>query len=294
MATQQSFCEALASPAAGQGFRWFLLVSVLPPLAFMAFMALRFRRTLRKLQYQPLEVMFYYCALWVVSTLLLLRYIAQAADLQGRQAVLWVLLSLVTRCGTLMLEASVVVFLLQGHLATDAPEVLMRTLLLSGGFAMLDSVAAAVAVFGVHTPLFSHGGSSGNGLPGDLAWSKWRFYLAHALAGAACYGAMLALLARWRARLPAKPAVYAYFLVLMLLDAMAALGALLLGIGATAGYCVFGLTGLAHAAALPPLVYYTFLAEALPVGAYDGGLEDLYYSEMREAGYFDGSLEDYG
>lgn len=42
------------------------------------------------------------------------------------------------------------------------------------------------------------------------------------------------------------------------------------------------------------LLYYTFLADALPGGSYDGGLEELYYSEMREAGYFDGSLEDYG
>lgn len=48
---------------------------------------------------------------------------------------------------------------------------------------------------------------------------------AHALAGAACYGAMLALLARWRTRLPAKPSVYAYLTVLMLLNALAALGA---------------------------------------------------------------------
>ena len=31
------------------------------------------------------------------------------------------------------------------------------------------------------------------------------------------------------------------------------LGALLLGVGATAGYCIFGLTGLAHTAALPPV-----------------------------------------
>ena len=45
------------------------------------------------------------------------------------------------------------------------------------------------------------------------------------MAGAACYGAMLALLARWRARLPAKLSVYAYFTVLMLLNALAALGA---------------------------------------------------------------------
>ena len=36
---------------------------------------------------------------------------------------------------------------------------------------------------------------------------------------------MLALLARWRTRLPAKPSVYAYFTMLMLLNALAALGA---------------------------------------------------------------------
>lgn len=31
------------------------------------------------------------------------------------------------------------------------------------------------------------------------------------------------------------------------------IGALLLGVGATAGYCIFGLTGLAHTAAMPPV-----------------------------------------
>ena len=43
--------------------------------------------------------------------------------------------------------------------------------------------------------------------------------------GALCYGALLALLARWRARLPAKASVYIYFSVLLLLDLFAALGA---------------------------------------------------------------------
>lgn len=50
----------------------------LPTLALVAFLALRLRRTVRKLQYSALEIVFYYLALWVVSTLLLLRSAAQA------------------------------------------------------------------------------------------------------------------------------------------------------------------------------------------------------------------------
>ena len=119
--------------------------------------------------------------------------------------------------GLLMLEASVVVYLLQGHLVSDAPEachpasppslplpvsrglawvlqaqvlmacdkdeavasrcatyemrscdmqVLMRTILASGAFALLDSVVAAVAVFGMRTPLFLHGCAA---VPGRLS-----------------------------------------------------------------------------------------------------------------------------
>jgi len=35
------------------------------------------------------------------------------------------------------------------------------------------------------------------------------------------------------------------------------------------------------------LLYWTFLAAALPAGGSEPGLDALYYSEMHEAGYFD-------
>ena len=53
----------------------------------MAFLALQFRRTLRKLQYSALEIMFYYFALWVVATLLLLRAVAQVQPFLSLAAV---------------------------------------------------------------------------------------------------------------------------------------------------------------------------------------------------------------
>ena len=90
-------------------------------------------------------------------------------------------------------------------------------------------------------------------------------------------------------------------------------GALLLACGAGSGYCVFGLARATYAACFPPvrprarprrrrhaapslaerrraraqLLYWTFLAEALPAGGSEPGLDALYYSEMHEAGYFD-------
>lgn len=39
------------------------------------------------------------------------------------------------------------------------------------------------------------------------------------------------------------------------------------------------------------LLYWTFLAEALPASGADAGLDALYYSEMHEADYFDGGDE---
>lgn len=41
------------------------------------------------------------------------------------------------------------------------------------------------------------------------------------------------------------------------------------------------------------LLYWAFLAEALPVGGPDPGLDALYFTEMRDAGYLDGA-EGYG
>lgn len=104
-----SFCVSLASPG-GQGFNVAILVRLsctqqtkhvpsavhlelmhsptprqalsLPTLVFTAFLTLRARGTLRKLQFAPQEIMFYYAMVWLVCTLFALRFFAQARTLK--------------------------------------------------------------------------------------------------------------------------------------------------------------------------------------------------------------------
>jgi Predicted membrane protein len=58
--------------------------------------------------------------------------------------------------GLEVLEVSVVVFLLQGYL-TSGREALVRTLRVSGLFALGDTLVKIVYIYGFHVPLFAFG-----------------------------------------------------------------------------------------------------------------------------------------
>lgn len=64
------------------------------------------------------------------------------------------------------------------------------------------------------------------------------------------------------------------------------LGAALIGSHVRLGYCVYGAASVAYYAGYPPLLYATFLASFFQ--SEDVDLDDYYYSEMSEAGYFEG------
>lgn len=74
-------------------------------------------------------------------------------------------------------------------------------------------------------------------------------------------------------------------MVLFVLNVLAAVGSTMLGSGVSAGYCVYGISSFAYYALYPPLLYFTFLAEFFQDAEMD--LDLMYYSEMRDAGYFD-------
>lgn len=147
-----------------------------------------------------------------------------------------------------LLEASVVVFLLQGHLAPGA-HALARTLGLSGGLAAADAALEAVLLWGHGVPLFLYGGP---GRGGDMAAAKWAYWGIRSATCAAVYALLLALpRTRWRDALPARPAFYRYAAQMAGVHGLAAVGAALLAAGAGAGYCAVGTANVAYFAAYP-------------------------------------------
>jgi len=51
------------------------------------------------------------------------------------------------------------------------------------------------------------------------------------------------------------------------------------------GYCIGGISNFVYYAIYPPLLYITFLAEFFRDDELD--MDNVYYSEMKDAGYFD-------
>lgn len=122
---------------------------------------------------------------------------------------------------------------------------------------------------------------------GDQAWSKWGFILGRQAAFALLYAVIMLLpWTGWRDVAPAKRGFHVYALLLLALNSALAVGAALVGLGMTGGYCVVGVSDWAYHSLYPWLVYATFLADFL---SENGSLELdlLYYSEMREGGCFD-------
>jgi hypothetical protein len=279
-------CLRMMKPSGTQGFREVLydLVLALPALLFLLFLLTRLRSSVRKLMQSRSHIMTtYYTFLWVICILNICWTLLKMQQTRGPdQETAWNVMSLVTRFGMVLLEVSVVVFLSQGYLISGW-DALLRTLLFSGLFASVDALLNAVYIFGLSIPLFITQDDAGD-------WNKWGFWMMHNLFFTAVYFVILILpYTRWRDRLPARPAFYHYVLILFILNGLEAFGSTLLGFGADFGYCVYGLSAFFYYALYPPLLYATFLADFLREE--DLQMEDAYYSEMKDAGYFDADWE---
>lgn len=196
-----------------------------------------------------------------------------AEDTSGRWNIMW----LATRFASQFLEISVVVFLFQGFQISGL-EALIRTLILSTVIATVDTSIKAMIIFRFSVPLFTPGLDAGD-------WSKWGFWAFHEGLFCFIYGGILLLrYTRWRERLPAKPSFYRYIAILLCFNISSLCGSTLLGFGAYFGYCIHGFSTYLFSACFPPLLYLSFLADYFTE---EDGIEQAYYSELREAGYFD-------
>lgn len=285
MTTKDSVCVDFVCPRPDLSTVVYALVNGAPTLVFAAFLAWQLRASVRKLRRSQSQIMLtYYAFLWSVNLLNVVRCIVLLVETREPKAGPWNALWLLTSFALVLLEVSVVVFLLQGYM-TSGREALVRTLWVSGSVAFVDTVVKLL-VIRAGVPLFMYGGTVDQGVGADMRWSKWSFWMCHALCFLAMYLALLILPhTKWRDRLPARPSFYRYVFILFLYNLARFLGAILIGCHVLAGYCVYGVATFLYFALYPPLIYWTFLSDFFRDSDLD--LDLLYYEEMKESGYFE-------
>jgi hypothetical protein len=224
----------------------------------------------------------YYGFLWLVSLLNLAWCCLQAWECTPGKEVIWNLLTLFTTSGMLFLEVSLVAFLFQGNYASGA-EALTRTFLISGLVIGLDLLLKAIYLFGFGVPLFIDNNE-------HIHKFKWGLWVIHKLLLAGIYGMIFFMYnSKWRERLPARPAFYKYITVMLALNGLSLFACALTANGAHFGLWLYGITSVCYHAFYLPLLYVTFLADFFQEE--DLNLENVYYSEMKDAGFFDADWE---
>lgn len=275
-------------PSAGSGpMSWvsgchgtlYSLAVMLPALAFVGFLAWQARRSFRRLSYgrSHVVVVAYYALLWAVAILNLLWCFLQVWQCMPDRAFSWNVLSLFTKSGMLFLEVSLIAFLLQGNEASGY-ESLARTFVISGAVVSADVLLKTIYVFGFGVPLFIDADHGTGG--------KWGLLFLHKLVLTGVYGVIVFMYhSRWRDRLPAKPAYYHYVCAMLALNGLSLFGCFLVACGAGFGLWLYNLTTVCYHSLYLPLLYVTFLADFFQEE--DMLLENVYYSEMKDAGFFD-------
>ncbi|OWM90376.1 protein CANDIDATE G-PROTEIN COUPLED RECEPTOR 2-like [Punica granatum] len=251
---------------------------VVPSVLFVLFLAFHARKNLKKLCNGRSYVMIsYYAILWVVSLLNLAWCLFQAMQCSPSRETAWNLLSLFTTSGLLYLEISLVAFILQGNYINGL-EALSRTFLVTGMIVGTDVLLKAIYVFGFGTPLFTDVGTTHR-----VKWSLWSI---HKVVLTAVYAFILFVrFSKWREELPPRPAFYKYITVMFIVNLVALLACLFAGFGASFGVLLYNIIIICYHSLYLPFLYVTFLADFFKEE--DFLRDNEYYSEMRDAGFFD-------
>ncbi|GJZ78396.1 transmembrane protein adipocyte-associated 1 [Tanacetum coccineum] len=207
--------------------------------------------------------------------------IQQAWQCTSGKAVSWNLLSLLTESGILCLEISLVAFLLQENYASGL-ETLAHTFMVSGLIVGVDILLKAIFVFGFHVPLFMDGATASGG-----KWGMWTF---DELLLASTYGYILFVhYSKWRDKLPPRPAFYNYVVIMFVVNGVALFACALAASGVSFGLWLYTFIGICYHTLYLPFLYITFLSDFFQEE--DLLLDNAYYSEMRDAGFFDSDWE---
>ncbi|CDY41923.1 BnaC05g46810D [Brassica napus] len=170
-----------------------------------------------------------------------------------------------------------VAFLFHGNYA-NAREALTRTFLISGLVIGLHLLLKAIYLFGFGVELFIDDNE-------HIQKFKWGLWVIHKLLLAAIYGMILQLLIV----ITARPAFYKYITCMLALNGLSLFACALAANGAHFGLWLYGITSVCYHSFYLPLLYVTFLADFFQEE--DLNLENVYYSEMKDAGFFDADWE---
>lgn len=262
---------------------WHNICLIVPSALFVLYLAFQAKKSFVKLSSgRSYIIIAYYWFLWLVSLLNLAWCLLQAWECTPGREAPWNILSLFTTSGMLFLEISLMAFLLQGNHASGR-EALTRTFVVSGLIVGFDILLKVIYLFGFGIPLFIDNGEGTHRV-------KWGLWVVHKLLLTAVYGIILFMYnSKWRERLPARPAFYKYNTIMFCLNVIALFACLLTGHGVGFGFWLYNVTVVCYHGFYLLLLYVTFLADFFQEE--DLHLENVYYSEMKDAGFFDADWE---
>nr|GMC75425.1 transmembrane protein adipocyte-associated 1 homolog [Ipomoea batatas] len=270
-----------SSANACRGF-WHDAALIVPSILFILYLGFHAKRNIKKLKNRGSYVMIaYYALLWFATLVNFAWSSLQAWQCAPGKDVAWNLLSLFAASGMLCLEISLLSFLLHENYATGL-ETLTRTFFVSGLFVGVDVLLKVILVFGFRIPLFVDVGLANGG--------KWAIWFTYRLLLTAAYGYIYFVhFSKWRDNLPPRPAFYNYVIVMFATN-VAVLFACGLGVfGIGFGTWLYDLSVVCYHSLYLPFIYATFLADFFQEE--DWLLDEAYYSEMKDAGFFDADWE---
>ncbi|CAO2837162.1 unnamed protein product [Amaranthus hypochondriacus] len=249
---------------------------ILPSALFLLYLAFQAKKCYKKLWIGRSRIInSYYGIVWLVTLLNFAWCCLQTWECIPGKSLSWNLLSLFTTSGLLFLEVSLIAFLLQGNY-TSGTEALTRTFAISAFLVGLDICLMGIFVFAFGVPLFVESK--------DAHGMKWGMWIVHKLVPTAVYGSIIFMYhSSWRERLPARPAYYKYITIMFGVNALALFASILSGTGF--GFWLYDTVNICYHAFYLPLIYVTFLADFFQEE--DVNLDNVYYSEMKDAGFFD-------
>ncbi|XP_058180781.1 protein CANDIDATE G-PROTEIN COUPLED RECEPTOR 2-like isoform X1 [Rhododendron vialii] len=250
-----------------------------PAALFVLYLAFHAKKNLRKLSNgRNYVTIAYYALLWLAALLNLAWCSLQAWQCSSGKEVAWNLLSLFTTAGILCLEISLMAFLIQENHSTGF-ETLARAFTLSGFIVGVDILLKAIFVFGFRVPLFVDSEETTHRM-------KWGLWTVSKILLAAVYGFILFVhSSKWQDKLPSRPMFYNYVVTMFLTNAVALFACALAGIGLTFGLWLYNLMLFCYHCLYLPFLYITFSADIFQEE--DLRLDNAYYSEMKDAGFFD-------
>eukprot|EP00238_Polyblepharides_amylifera_P013455 CAMPEP_0196586572 /NCGR_PEP_ID=MMETSP1081-20130531/54828_1 /TAXON_ID=36882 /ORGANISM="Pyramimonas amylifera, Strain CCMP720" /LENGTH=285 /DNA_ID=CAMNT_0041908499 /DNA_START=65 /DNA_END=922 /DNA_ORIENTATION=- len=259
------------------------LILEIPALAFLGFLFYTARESIRKLTQSNCPILTtYYAMLWFVSGFNLIRASIDLSPEKGGSALrtgvwLW------TVGGLFFLEVSVVLLLAQGYLISGR-KAMLQTGLTAGIITILLLIYKGMFLWLGWIEVY---GVSESNYMKQTQVAKFFFWCLKPLVCLVVYSVILALPhTRWREVLPARPSFQRYIGFLVGLNFFTLLGASLLTADVTQGYCVYGVCAWVYFSLYPPALYLTFLFDFFQ-NEEMLALDEAYYSEMKDAGYFE-------